>query len=134
MTDFLFQQGFQQSGALLAENLEIEKLINSKLYLQIIELEESLIAKDTQKSLNWCNQNKTKLQKIKSRFEVSHSFTFTIIKTHFTKWDLRIQDFVELIKVEKRIEAVQYARKYLTPLSPSDEELGQVMALLGNNL
>ena len=61
-------------------------------------------------------------------------FTFTIIKTHFTKWDLRIQDFVELIKVEKRIEAVQYARKYLTPLSPSDEELGQVMALLGNNL
>jgi len=114
LTDFLFQQGFQKSGALLAENLEIEKLINSKLYLQIIELEESLIAKDTQKSLNWCNQNKTKLQKIKSRFE----------------WDLRIQDFVELIKVEKRIEAVQYARKYLTPLSPSDEELGQVMALL----
>ena len=134
MTDFLFQQGFQKSGALLAENLEIEKLINSKLYLQIIELEESLIAKDTQKSLNWCNQNKTKLQKIKSRFEVSHIYIFTIIKTHFTKWDLRIQDFVELIKVEKRIEAVQYARKYLTPLSPSDEELGQVMALLGNNL
>jgi len=74
LTDFLFQQGFQKSGALLAENLEIEKLINSKLYLQIIELEESLIAKDTQKSLNWCNQNKTKLQKIKSRFEVSHSY------------------------------------------------------------
>ena len=76
LTDFLFQQGYQKSGALLAENLEIEKLINSKLYLQIIELEESLIAKDTQKSLNWCNQNKTKLQKIKSRFEVSHIYTF----------------------------------------------------------
>merc|ERR1712113_718455 len=82
----------------------------------ILDLEESLNSKETAKCLAWCNSNKSKLQKIKSRLE----------------WELRLQDFIELIKNEKRNQAVQYSRKFLAQLSPSEDEIGQVMALLGS--
>ena len=43
---------------------------------------------------------------------------------------MRVQDFIELIKSEKSIEAVTYAQKHITPLAEPDMELGRVMALL----
>ena len=110
MADFLYQRGFDKTGDLLAKSINIEDLTNSGLFRKIMELELSLADRQTSKCLAWCLHNRSKLQKIKSKFEI----------------ELRIQDFIELIKNEKRNEAVEYAQKFITPLAPPDIEIGQV--------
>ena len=41
-----------------------------------------------------------------------------------------MQDFIELIRANKRSEAVAYSRKYFPNLAPSHAELGAAMTLL----
>lgn len=63
----------------------------------------------------WCNENKSKLRKINSTLE----------------FQLRVQEFVELIRDRNRMEAVKHARKYF-PVFEKDQlkEICQCMALL----
>lgn len=70
MADFLYQRGFDKTGDLLAKSINIEDLTNAGLFRKIMELELSLAERQTSKCLAWCLQNRSKLQKIKSKFEV----------------------------------------------------------------
>ena len=70
MADFLYQRGFDKTGDMLAKSIDIEELTNAGLFRKIMELEQSLAEKQTSKCLAWCLQNRSKLQKIKSKFEV----------------------------------------------------------------
>ena len=75
MADFLYQRGFDKTGDMLAQSIDIEELTNAGLFRKIMELEQSLAEKQTSKCLAWCLQNRSKLQKIKSKFEVRISRT-----------------------------------------------------------
>jgi len=114
LAEFLFQSGYHKTGLKLSDALPIREFVNSGLFLKIAELEEDLGCQKTQKCLAWCNQNTSRLRKIKSRFE----------------WEIRLQDFIELIRANKRSEAVAYSRKYFPNLAPSHAELGAAMTLL----
>lgn len=61
------------------------------------EVEESLKHHETQRMVVWCYENKSKLRKIHSTLEL----------------ETRVQEFVELVRKGKRLEAVKHARKYL---------------------
>jgi macrophage erythroblast attacher len=78
-------------------------------------IEDALQRHDTGPCLSWCQDNKSKLKRIKSRLE----------------FRVKIQDFVEMIKVNQRMEAIRYARTNFTAVEPSMmAELQEAMALL----
>lgn len=61
------------------------------MFLISREVEESLIQHETAKCLSWCHDNRSKLRKLKSNIE----------------FNLRIQEFIELIRQDRRVEAVR---------------------------
>ncbi|KAG9338544.1 hypothetical protein JZ751_025600 [Albula glossodonta] len=66
-----------------------EDLVNIEMFLTAKEVEESLERQETATCLAWCHDNKSRLRKMKSCLEFS----------------LRIQEFIELIRQNKRMDA-----------------------------
>lgn len=78
-------------------------MTNIDIFMNEKEIIESLKNKDTSKCLSWCNENKSKLKKINSNLEFA----------------LRQQEFIELVRNQRCVEAVHHARKYFVNLTPS---------------
>lgn len=117
LVDHCLRQGFYETAMQLSTEAGINDLTNIEIFLICRDIENSLSSKDTSKCLAWCHDNKSKLRKINSNLE----------------FRLRKQDFVELIKANKRFAAVQYAQKYLSlfeDLPSIQKELENVMGLL----
>lgn len=55
------------------------------------EVEQSLANHETSKCLAWCHDNRSKLRKLGSTME----------------FNLRIQEFIELVRQDKRLDAVK---------------------------
>ena len=69
----------------------------------------------TSKCILWCTDNKSKLRRINSNIE----------------FNLRVQEFVELVRKNLRTEAVLHARKYFPAFEKSQiKEICECMALL----
>lgn len=60
---------------------------------------EALRRHDCGPALQWCDVHRARLKKVKSKLEFS----------------LRVQEYVELVKVGKTADAVAYARVHLAP-------------------
>lgn len=90
-------------------------LFDTDIFLTAREVEDSLSNHETGKCLNWCHDNRSKLRKLKSNME----------------FNLRVQEFIEFVRVDRRMDAIKHARKYF---SYFEEEhlitIQQVMALL----
>nr|XP_031541010.1 E3 ubiquitin-protein transferase MAEA isoform X2 [Vicugna pacos] len=90
-------------------------LVNIEMFLTAKEVEESLERRETATCLAWCHDNKSRLRKMKSCLEFS----------------LRIQEFIELIRQNKRLDAVRHARKHFSQAEGSQlDEVRQVMGML----
>jgi len=97
LVDHLLREGMYDTANLLAEQLNIKDLTNIDIFWSAKEVEESLKRHETNRVVSWCYENKSKLRKIQSTLEL----------------EIRIQEFVELVRTERRAEAVRHARKYL---------------------
>lgn len=97
LVEHFLRSGYYDSAIDLARSADIEDLTNINLFLVAKEVEEALQRKDITQCLAWCQDNKSKLRKMKSTLE----------------FNVRLQEFVELIKAGRKLEAVQHARKYL---------------------
>uniref|UniRef100_A0A7S1EGV6 CTLH domain-containing protein n=2 Tax=Hemiselmis andersenii TaxID=464988 RepID=A0A7S1EGV6_HEMAN len=64
---------------------------------------EALLRGDCAPALKWCSENKAKSKKVKSSLEVQ----------------LRVQEFVELVKRDQISQAIAHARTYLGPCADS---------------
>lgn len=115
IVEHFLRQGYYESAEKLATRSGIKDLTNLEIFQTCREVEEDLAKKCTNKCSNWCNDNKSKLRKINSKIE----------------FKLRVQDFVELIREDRRLEAVKHARKYFPSFEHDQlEEIRQCMALL----
>lgn len=123
LVDHLLRSGYYESASRLTEKAELHNLTNMELFKTSRKVETSLMNGDTTKCLAWCYDNKSKLRKLNSTLEIQ----------------LRQQEFIELVKQNKRLEAIQHARKYLTintitsndrKESTQSKELEQIMGLL----
>ena len=92
---------------IVEQNPELADLTNLDIFLVARNVELTLAQQQTQAALAWIHDHKSKLRKIKSTLE----------------FRLRQQEFVELIKTDRRMDAVRHARKYLTNMEdvPWDE-------------
>ncbi len=64
--------------------------------------------------VQWCYENKSKLRKIRSTLEL----------------EIRVQEFIELVRKGRRNEAVKHARKYLAD-SEGEEYISAVKKCMG---
>ena len=67
------------------------------MFLTAREVEESLVREELDKVMAWCHDNKSRLRKLKSSLE----------------FQVRLQEYLELVKRGQKLEAVKHAKKFL---------------------
>lgn len=98
LVEYLLRAGCYSTATKLASSRGIEGLTNLDVFLVAREVEQSLACHDTSKCLSWCHDNKSKLRKLNSSLE----------------FNVRMQEFIELIRNDRRMDAIRHARKYFT--------------------
>lgn len=113
--DYMLRNCYSKSAIKMAKESNIEEYVDIDLFLQAELIEEALKNHSCTECLQWCNDHRSNLRKIKSNLE----------------FKLRLQEYVKLVQAKKLLEAIQYAKKYLTPYSDMYlKEIQQAMALL----
>ncbi|CAI5741218.1 unnamed protein product [Peronospora destructor] len=109
IADYLLGQGYLMSAKIMEDSRDIGYLLDYNLHAECQAVLKDLRGFHTEKAIAWCLQNGTRLRRLQSLLE----------------FYLRLQDFVEYIRLRKPLEAVQYARTYLTPLAiqPDNQDL-----------
>ncbi|XP_068228765.1 E3 ubiquitin-protein transferase MAEA isoform X2 [Palaemon carinicauda] len=115
LVEYLLRAGCYSTATKLASARGTEGLTNLDVFLVAREVEQSLACRDTSKCLSWCHDNRSKLRKLNSSLE----------------FNVRMQEFIELIKNDRRMEAIKHARKYFTGQDPAHlPSIQRCMALI----
>lgn len=64
MVEYMFQQGFIDSGLALARDREIEHLVDAEPFMQCNKIIQSLKRHSVSEALAWCSENKKELRKM----------------------------------------------------------------------
>ncbi|KAI8813673.1 CTLH/CRA C-terminal to lish motif domain-containing protein [Cladochytrium replicatum] len=115
LVDYLLREKYGESAKLLSAESGIQELVDIDLFATAQNIEATLRNRSCTECLQWCNDNKSNLRKIKSTLE----------------FNLRLQEYIEHVRAGRLSEAIIYARKYLTPWSETHlREIQQAMGLL----
>ncbi|CAG8556075.1 200_t:CDS:2 [Funneliformis mosseae] len=115
LVDYMLREGFSETATHLANAESIEAFVDVELFSQARRVEQALQRFSCNEALRWCNDNKSNLRKMQSTFE----------------FNLRLQEFIELVRAGKRGEAILYAKKYLNSFQELHlKEIQRAMTLL----
>ncbi|KAI9341809.1 CTLH/CRA C-terminal to lish motif domain-containing protein [Zopfochytrium polystomum] len=115
LVDYALRQGFSETAIHAAKDANVEQLVDIELFSQARRVEEGLRKHSCAECLLWCKENSSTLKKMKSDLE----------------FNLRIQEYIELIRARKLPEAIAYLRKWLTPAAEQHmKEIQTASALL----
>lgn len=110
LVDHVLRSGYIETAKVAAEDLDMLDLIDFDMFTNVQEIVRSLQARRLDVALKWCEKNRSKLRKQKSRFE----------------FKVRKQGFLELVRGGKTAEALEFARVQLVPfLAGSDENVAE---------
>ncbi|XP_075986373.1 E3 ubiquitin-protein transferase Katazuke [Anticarsia gemmatalis] len=98
LVDYFLRNGYYECANKLATARGLRELTNVDIYAAAAEVEGELYSQRTARCLQWCADNKSKLRKLNSNME----------------FKIRIQEFIELVREDKRLEAVRYAKKHFS--------------------
>lgn len=115
IVEHFLRLGYYDTAEILANRSGIRDITNVDIFQVSREVEKDLAQHNTAKCILWCIDNKSKLRKINSDIE----------------FKLRQQEFIELIRKDERLGAVNHARKFF-PAFEQDQllEIKKTMALL----
>ncbi|XP_046973115.1 E3 ubiquitin-protein transferase MAEA [Vanessa cardui] len=113
LVDYFLRNGYYDSANKLADVRGLRDLTNVDIYAAAAEVESELSARRTARCLQWCADNRSKLRKLNSTME----------------FKIRIQEFIELVREDKRLEAVRYAKKHFS--SYEDGQLEDIQHCMG---
>jgi len=118
LVDYLLRNGYKESATALAQEKEIEKLVDIDAFVQMNRIRESLRSGRVVEALAWCSENKKELRRMDSNLEFM----------------LRFQQYIELVRTQedqKLLEAIVHAKKYLlTSKHTYPKEIQQAAGLL----
>ncbi|KAK9070499.1 hypothetical protein SSX86_010901 [Deinandra increscens subsp. villosa] len=115
LVDYMLRMSYHDTAAKLAESSNIQDLVDIDIFHEAKKVIDALQNKEVAPALAWCADNKSRLKKSKSKFE----------------FQLRLQEFIELVRSENNVRAVMYARKYLAPWAATyTKEFQKVFATL----
>ncbi|KAL4710812.1 hypothetical protein ACJJTC_010935 [Scirpophaga incertulas] len=98
LVEYFLKNGYYESANKLADERSLRELSNVDIYAAAAEVETELRQRRTARCLQWCADNKSKLRRLNSSMEFM----------------IRIQEFIELVREDKRLEAVKYAKKHFS--------------------
>ncbi|KAI6655019.1 Macrophage erythroblast attacher [Oopsacas minuta] len=113
VVDHLLRTGHFDTAVSLSKETGISHLVDIDLFQETREIERELRIHNPDPCLAWCLSNKSKLRKLNSNLECN----------------IRLQQFIELVRVGMHSEAILHARKYLTQVD--DSFLGEVQSAMG---
>ncbi|MCJ1248278.1 GID complex subunit containing RING finger motif [Trapelia coarctata] len=99
LVDYLLRSGYGESARALAKEKGIEQLVDLDVFVQCHRIEESLRNGNTAEGLAWCTEHKPMMRKSSNSLE----------------FQLRLQQYIELRRQGKLLEARQHAQKYIAP-------------------
>ncbi|KAM5531222.1 hypothetical protein V8D89_014812 [Ganoderma adspersum] len=115
LVDWCLRNGKEKTARMITAQKGIEKLVDVDLFSDIRRIEDALGRKSCTEALAWCSENKAALRKLKNTLE----------------FDLRLQEYIELARARKTIEAMAYSRKHLLPWNDTHHsQIVQATALL----
>lgn len=115
LVDYMLRMSYYNTAVKLAESSNIQDLVDIDVFHEAKKVIDALQNKEVAPALAWCADNKSRLKKSKSKFE----------------FQLRLQEFIELVRAENMMRAITYARKYLAPWGSTHmKELQRVLATL----
>ncbi|KAJ8709576.1 hypothetical protein PYW08_009580 [Mythimna loreyi] len=113
LVDYFLRNGYYDSANKLADARGLRELTNVDIYSAAAEVEAELYSQRTARCLQWCADNKSKLRKLNSNME----------------FKIRIQEFIELVREDKRLEAVRYAKKHFSTYE--EDQLKDIQHCMG---
>ncbi|KAK9158060.1 hypothetical protein Scep_004634 [Stephania cephalantha] len=115
LVDYMLRLSYYDTAAKFAANSNIMDLVDIDVFHEAKKVIDALQNREFSPALAWCSENKSRLKKSKSKFE----------------FQLRLQEFIELVRADNNLRAITYARKHLAPWGASHiKELQRVMATL----
>ena len=115
LVDHLLRTGQFDAAVSLSEEAGVSKLVDIELFYETREIERELRDHNPEPCLAWCQSNRSKLKKLNSNLE----------------YNLRLQQFVEFVRVGQHCEAIHHAKKYFTQVEESFiSEVQRAMGLL----
>ncbi|GAB2276686.1 hypothetical protein Dimus_011402 [Dionaea muscipula] len=115
LVDYMLRMSYYESAIKLSETGNLQDFVDIEVFHEAKRVIEALHNKEVAPALAWCSENKSRLKKSKSKFE----------------FQLRLQEFIELVRGENNLRAITYARKYLAPWGATHmKELQRVVATL----
>ncbi|KAF7558698.1 hypothetical protein G7046_g5456 [Stylonectria norvegica] len=102
LADYLLRRGYNESARELAQQRNMEDLVDVNTFVDMTRIREALINGSVTEALAWCTDNKKELRKMESKLE----------------FNLRFQQYVELVRTQspsKVTEAIAHAKKHLIP-------------------
>ncbi|KAL9230528.1 hypothetical protein vseg_005866 [Gypsophila vaccaria] len=115
LVDYMLRMSYYESATKLAETSNIQDLVDIDVFYEARSVIEALQNKEVAPALAWCADNKSRLKKSKSKLE----------------FQLRLQEFIELVRADDNLRAITYARKYLAPWGATHmKEFQRVIATL----
>lgn len=124
LVDHMLRSGYSESAKQLAQEKDIEDLVDLNVFVQCQRIAESLRRGETKDALHWCGENKAALKKSQVRLIFAlftcgtRSSRLMEIIQYNLEFELRLQQYIEMIRTGdkgKLVEAMVHARKYLTP-------------------
>ncbi|PFH49348.1 hypothetical protein AMATHDRAFT_147869 [Amanita thiersii Skay4041] len=107
LVDWSLRNGKEKTARQLAKEKDIETLVDIDLFTDIRRIEEALRHHSCTEALAWCNENKASLRKMKASFLPPPPSSLTL------EFDLRLQEYIELTRARKSMEAISYAKRHL---------------------
>ncbi|KAJ4970575.1 hypothetical protein NE237_003674 [Protea cynaroides] len=115
LVDYMLRMSYYDTAMKLAESSNILDLVDIDFFQEAKKVIDALQNKEVASALAWCAENRFRLKKSKSKFE----------------FQLRLQEFIELVRADNNLEAITYAQKYLAPWGATYmKDLQHVMATL----
>ncbi|CAH9065459.1 unnamed protein product [Cuscuta europaea] len=115
LVDYMLRMSYYDTATKFAELSNIKELVDIDVFYEAKKVIDALHNKEVAPALAWCAENKARLKKSKSKFE----------------FQLRLQEFLEMVRAENMMRAIMYARKYLAPWGSTHlKELQRVMTTL----
>jgi macrophage erythroblast attacher len=110
--DYLLRSGYSKTAASLAEAKQISHLIDLDTFTSCHKIAASLNGGETKDALGWINENKNSLKKL-----INAPF-----KTTALEFELRLQQYIELVRANKTTDAREHAFTHLSPHASSRPE------------
>lgn len=123
LVDYMLRHGYNSSAAALADEKGMRDLVDIDTFVVMSRIRKSLEGGSVQEALAWCNENKKELRRMQVSRAIApagHMDPNLTLHTSQSSLEfmLRCQQYIEMMRTAlqpKMIEAINHARKYISP-------------------